>query len=315
MRHPVVRANSAQVMVEPTESNGMTSNSIQGHVLLLEGAGTDPTLSAAFQSAGFRVSIAQDDGEVLTATEKDASLTAIVAPVIDAGSLTRALTDLRHRNPHIPVFAGAPESGRHRFDCLLPGVPVDQIVAAVRERLDTHYYDERIVEALVSSTKRTLSSSVDELAPEARETFIRYDVRMLGEVTAMLDIMGTGLVGKVMVSGPSPWFEFQSRALLGVDQPNQSMISDMAAEISNVVAADVRRHYLSRGLDSVMGTPTVFGGSDVFVRIYSPRPSLVVRFESSLFDAPLFVEWLLERKGEDTDGEDPMIESGELEFF
>ncbi len=293
----------------------MSFDSIHGHVLLLEGAPHGAVLSGALKDAGYRVSVAKSPEEVLSATDLDASFAAIVAPVIDSASLSAALTSLRHKNPHIPVFAGAPETPRHRFDRLLPGVPAAQIVAAVRERLDAHHYDDRILSALVETTTRILTSNVAELGLEVTETFIRYDARMLGQVTAMLDIMGTGLVGKVMISGAADWFELQSRAMLGIDQPNQSMISDMAAEISNVVAADVRTHYLGRGLDSVMGTPTVFGGSDVYVRIYSPRPSLVTRFESPLFEAPLFVEWLLERKGEDQAGEDPLIDAGELEFF
>lgn len=297
------------------ETAMQSTRGIGGHLLLIDDAGQDAALPKALEQAGLRVSVIDTPSKLLTATEQDATLAGIVLRGCQPKPMGDALTALRHRNPHIPVFANIAGDRRYGVDLIRPGSPVSQVVNTIRDRLDGHHYDDRVVDAIVEMTTRTLKMSVTDLDVEATAHFVRYDARMLGRVSAMIDVMGTGLVGKVMISAALEWFETQSRAMLAVDEPNESMISDAAAEISNLLAADVRTHYLARGLDSVMGTPTVFGGSDVFVRIYSPRPSLVVRFESAAFETPFFVEWLLERKGEDQEGESPVIDSGELEFF
>lgn len=231
------------------------------------------------------------------------------------------LRQIAFDNPQLKCVAMCAPAGDDRADQLaalgvqpiLPlGTDPAEVAAAVARRVGEHDYDPAVAAAIQDG----LPSIMAGIRLEPMQPLLRVSSRMLGEMTAIVELGGEDLDGCVLVSGNPLLFTRLARDWLGEKPRTKDLVWDAAGELINRIAGVVRTHYAARGLRSDQSTPTIVEGDAVRLRHRTRKPSLVVPFAVESFSTPVYVELVLRAKSADRPDEAPeIVEAGEIEFF
>jgi|GEM_PF-3063017 len=167
-----------------------------------------------------------------------------------------------------------------------------EIAESANRALCHHHYDQ----TLVGVMQRALPSFVggDKLA--AHEAFLRASASMMAPITAMTEIAGEGLWGRLLLSTHESIAAAYAASVLGREPATRDELWDALGELANLFASEIRRYYDSQGLESTQSPPTILEGQSVLVRQASSPLSVVVPFKHSAFAEPIYAEWVLSHK-------------------
>ena len=171
---------------------------------------------------------------------------------------------------------------------------VDEVAAAAGRELADHHFDPRVVVVLRSCVPRILGDAHIHVAPALVQ--MRVSAQVLAPITALVEVAGADLVGRVMVSGDPEVLSTLARHWLGEEPRTRDALWDVVGELANRLAAEIRQHYYARGLTSFQGPPVVIEGVGSQIRQHSRAPSLVFSFAVAGSDHHVFVEWLIAHK-------------------
>ena len=126
---------------------------------------------------------------------------------------------------------------------------------------------------------------------------------------------GTSFDATLIIGGPLFWWSRLAKSYLGNHARDTQTLYDFAGEFTNEMATRIREHYMSRGIDSRQTPQFVMRGRHVELLSQSKQPSIVFPFSARELHGQLFVEILVERKGEESESEISLQEKGDLQFF
>lgn len=172
----------------------------------------------------------------------------------------------------------------------------EALVAATVAAVTTHQYDRGAVCALSASLPTVLADSGWPLQASAQAPFLRASAQALAPVSAMIDVGGADLWGRVVVGSHARAARRFTEVVRGRSPRSREEVWDTLGELSNLVGAEVRRHYRGRGLESHQSPPTILEGERVLVRQMNAPFSLVVPYRFEGHNEPTFVEWILAGK-------------------
>lgn len=122
----------------------------------------------------------------------------------------------------------------------------------------------------------SVNNYFEHLTDIKSETNVPYlkspDSMILKEFTGMIGISGNK-TGFVYISGDRHMYELLVNVFLGTDKPTDDDILDMAGEMSNVVAGNVRETY---GNNFMISVPIVFQGSPDKIKFPKDVPVFVI---------------------------------------
>lgn len=171
---------------------------------------------------------------------------------------------------------------------------VDEVAAAAGRELADHHFDPRVVVVLRSCVPRILGDARILVAPALVQ--MRVSAQVLAPITALVEVAGADLVGRVMVSGDPGVLSTLARHWLGEEPRTRDALWDAVGELANRLAAEIRQHYFARGLTSHQSPPIVVEGAGTQIRQHSRAPGLVFSFAVEGSEHPVFVEWLVSHK-------------------
>ncbi|MFY0598673.1 MAG: chemotaxis protein CheX [Cyclobacteriaceae bacterium] len=108
---------------------------------------------------------------------------------------------------------------------------------------------------------------------------------ILKECTGMIGISGNRK-GLIYISGDSGMFSDIIRMYVGLESPSIDDMLDMAGELSNVVAGNVRETY---GHEFMISIPVVFQGTPSKLKFPNDVPVYVIPFEWNKHEAFMVV--------------------------
>lgn len=171
---------------------------------------------------------------------------------------------------------------------------VDEVAAAAGRELADHHFDPRVVVVLRSCVPRILGDARIHVGPALVQ--MRVSAQVLAPITALVEVSGADLVGRVMVSGDPDVLSTLARHWLDEEPRTRDALWDAVGELANHLAAEIRQHYYARGLTSHQSPPIVVEGAGTQIRQHSRAPGLVFSFSVEGSEHPVFVEWLVSHK-------------------
>lgn len=172
--------------------------------------------------------------------------------------------------------------------------PHDVALSALRS-LANHHYDLELVQVMQQALPTFMEARILTL----QEPFLRAGSSMLAPITAMTEIAGEGLWGRLLLSTHENIARAYAETALDRPPRNRDELWDALGELTNLFASEVRRFYDSRGLESTQSPPTIIEGASVLVRQASSPLSVVVPFKHRDFAEPLYAEWIISHKSPD----------------
>lgn len=134
---------------------------------------------------------------------------------------------------------------------------------------------EKTVNLFINS----ISNYFSRLTNKPIKTFAPFvkdpDDLMMKECTGMIGISGNKR-GLIYISGDIGLFTDIIKLYVGLDEPTPDDLLDMAGELSNVVAGNVRESY---GHEFMISIPVVFKGTPDRLRFPDDVPVYVIPFE------------------------------------
>ena len=247
--------------------------------------------------------------DLLKVVRKDPWCVMIIAQL---SGLTRfeieALRQVLYDKPSIKlVLIATPQHERavHLFSVLgyarsLPE-PFDAAMVArsAIEELAGHHFDSRVVDALRTSMLRILGNTPISIKPA--QVAMRVSSQALARTTALVEVSGSDLVGRLTLSGEPRVLNRLARHWLGDEPRTHDYMLDAIGELANRLASDVRNHYYARGLTSHQSPPLVIEGTDISIRQHTKMPGLAFSFQidthsdDAASDA-FNVEWFISHK-------------------
>ena len=178
---------------------------------------------------------------------------------------------------------------------LLPD-PTDaaEIARLAGEELADHHFDPKVVEFLRTSVPRVLADAPIKVHPALVQ--MRVSAQVLARTTALVEVAGADLVGRLTVSGDPTVMSRLARHWLGEEPRTRDAMWDAVGELANRLAGEIRQHYYARGLASHQAPPLVLEGTDTEIRQHSKTPGLVFSFAVERGDKEVHVEWFVSHK-------------------
>lgn len=134
---------------------------------------------------------------------------------------------------------------------------------------------EKTVNVFISSVEKYFDKLTDTPITTHPPFIKEADELVLKECTGMIGISGSKM-GLVYISGPMAMFEDLILQYVGLEKPSSSDMLDMAGELSNVVAGNVRESY---GREFMISIPIVFQGSPDQLKFPKDVPIYVIPFD------------------------------------
>ena len=209
--------------------------------------------------------------------------------VTDSTDDERGRTELLYRYPGLQWVVSA---ARTRSSIVLgprdviAGPAPEQLFEATLLALRAHPYDQGILDALDAALRIQWAT----FGPASGAHFIRRDARSLEAVTAMVEVGGQGVWGRLVFSASEKVLFREARRVHSSVPSSLDMVTDMASESANRLASDVRRYYRAHGLTSTQGAPVTVAGQGVRITPICDTASLVVEHRASTGDR-VFCEW------------------------
>ncbi|WP_109831965.1 chemotaxis protein CheX [Reichenbachiella versicolor] len=134
---------------------------------------------------------------------------------------------------------------------------------------------EKTVNVFINSIEKYFNKLTDTPI-QTHPPFIKQpDDLVLKECTGMIGISGSKM-GLVYISGGMELFRDLILQYVGLEKPTTSDMLDMAGELSNVVAGNVRESY---GREFMISIPIVFQGSPDKLKFPKDVPIYVIPFD------------------------------------
>ncbi|MEP4095249.1 chemotaxis protein CheX [Reichenbachiella sp.] len=108
---------------------------------------------------------------------------------------------------------------------------------------------------------------------------------ILKDFTGMIGISGSK-TGFVYISGDKKMYDLLVNIFLDIEKPSNEDILDMAGELSNVVAGNVREKY---GNNFMISVPIVFQGSPEKIKFPKDVPAYVIPIEWCNYKASVVI--------------------------
>lgn len=134
---------------------------------------------------------------------------------------------------------------------------------------------EKAVNVFIGSIERYFNKLTDTPIKTYPPFIKDPDDLVLKECTGMIGISGSKM-GLVYISGGINLYKDLILQYVGLEDPTTSDMLDMAGELSNVVAGNVRESY---GRDFMISIPIVFQGRPDQLKFPSEVPIYVIPFE------------------------------------
>ncbi|MFY0605890.1 MAG: chemotaxis protein CheX [Cyclobacteriaceae bacterium] len=131
---------------------------------------------------------------------------------------------------------------------------------------------EKTVNVFINSVENYFSHLTKEPISTNPPYVKTSDELMLKECTGMIGVSGIKK-GFIYLSGELSLFKDVIQQYVGLDNPSENDMLDMAGEISNVVAGNVRETY---GDDFMISVPIVFKGKPDSLRFPEDVPIYVI---------------------------------------
>lgn len=150
-------------------------------------------------------------------------------------------------------------------------------------------HQEEQFEKTVNIFIDSIDNYFTKLTESPVETFVPYvkkpEELVLGECTGMIGIAGIKK-GLVYISGDMELYRELIRDYVGLKDPKENDMLDMAGELSNVVAGNVREVY---GDSFLISVPVVFKGKPDSLRFPENVPIYVIPFKWRIYKAYMVV--------------------------
>lgn len=144
---------------------------------------------------------------------------------------------------------------------------------------------EKTVHVFIESIENYFDT-LTEIAISTNPPFVKtQDELLLKDCTGMIGVSGSKK-GFVYISGSLDLYKDLIRRCVGLKNPTRENILDMAGELSNVVAGNVRETY---GDDFMISVPIVFKGKPESIRFPDDVPIYVIPFTWNGFEAYMVV--------------------------
>lgn len=131
---------------------------------------------------------------------------------------------------------------------------------------------EETCQLFINSVNNYFAHLTGELSQTSVPYLKSVDTVMLKDYTGMIGISGDRK-GFVYISGDANLYKDLVMFFLDIDQPTSSDLLDMAGELSNVVAGNVRETY---GKNFMISVPIVFKGAPEKLRFPKDVPIYVI---------------------------------------
>jgi CheY-specific phosphatase CheX len=236
------------------------------------------------------------------------------------------VNSVKSQHPDLPVlWVGADPSlplstfGERTPDLILEELVSSEDVELHAQRLLRHQlYPEAIVDMARDRASAVLSSAfASDLEPGV--PCLRANRNTLAPVSAILSFCGSGLSGRIVVSGTDDHLATIFRRIVKGDSAvSERETEDLAGEIANQILGRIKEYFTKQGHLFGITSPVYLRG-DVAVRYKAGRPSLVIPFTEDR--GTLFLEFCIDTfdpnastqtPGEEADDPSP---GGELVFL
>ena len=260
------------------------------------------TLAGKLRSRGIQAQISTP--ELRAQVRRDPWHVLIIARLAGLGRAEIAeLQQLLYENPSLKLVVIARDAdeadvatlralGLRRV--LSEPIGVDAIANAAAAELAQHHFDPQVVDALRVSLVQLLADSPITVKPALVQ--MRVSSQVLARTTALVEISGSDLVGRITLSGDPTVLAKLAEHWLGEVPRTRDAIWDAAGELANRVAAEIRTHYYQRGLNSIQSPPIVIESADAEIRQASKKPGLVFSSAVEGFDSEVHLEWFISHK-------------------
>lgn len=151
--------------------------------------------------------------------------------------------------------------------------------------------DVSVAKVFISATIKVLSTMAG-ITPVAGMPFVKADVAALGDVSAIVGIVGAKR-GSIAVTFPRSTAMAVMKGMLGDDIHDVLQdAKDAVGEVANMISGQARAMLAERGMTMQGSTPTVILGDKHSITHFTHAPVLVIPFSSQAGD--MVVEFCLE---------------------
>ncbi len=148
--------------------------------------------------------------------------------------------------------------------------------------------DVRFINPVLESTVQTLEKMA-ALVPEVGKPALKQGRRARGCVTGMMSMRGRNVEGSIALSFSLPVIRQLVKQMLRMEISSiDETASDLAGELSNIVAGQSKTKLAESGLDIDMSLPVVLAGVDHDIDHRIEAPVVVLPFKTQTGD--FFVE-------------------------
>ena len=144
---------------------------------------------------------------------------------------------------------------------------------------------EKTVNTFIESVEKYFTTLTHEQVLTSPPFVKSADLLMLKECTGMIGISGKKK-GMVYISGDLDLYETLIRQYVGLPNPTEGNKLDMAGEVANVVAGNVRETY---GKDFMISVPVVFQGKPETLKFPDDIPIYIIPFQWKEHEAYMVV--------------------------
>jgi CheY-specific phosphatase CheX len=271
------------------------------HVLLIEPS-TGPLNDLAPELASLDFVVQQ--ASTIELAQEAVVATPLLAMVVIDDSIGRSegvafVAYVKERHPDLPVLwvgdaSAMPFSsfGEHTPDLILKS-PVDReaIPSHAKHLLRQHLYPDSLVDLVRDRAQMVfLDGFSTDVNPGP--VCLRANRSTLATVSAILSFCGSGLSGRIVVSGAHDHLATVFRRIVPGEAPVSDFeTEDLAGEMANQILGRLKEYYVQRGQIFGITSPVYLRG-DVAVRYKAGRPSLVLPFEEA--EGTLFVQFCID---------------------